>query len=302
MRYLIKLLTVTLTVSFLSMANAADNPNILVMGEDADKDTIPRSSRVFKRVVTALQNQMNDNSFNVYDETYVTLDNFTQGRVRRTDAELFDIARSVKRPPIDVVVSFSIYASAQKKSYTTKVKARIEGRMINAKTGKFLGAFEVDSGKFWNAPNDCTRECILEIVGDKARVLGNDLGSVLAEKLDWLVEGGSSTGGERSSTNGLVTDYYLVFDGFSAEDFLDIEEYLVIFSGYESHRPTEQRHTRTEVQYKSSIGTAKLNRNLKKMLGELDMRATINFEGNTYTMKRISLRGERRKPNSSEGW
>lgn len=133
-------------------------------------------------------------------------------------------------------------------------------------------------------------------------MLGNDLGSVLAEKLDWLVDGGSSSGSERSSTNGLVTDYYLVFDGFTAEDFLDIEEYLVIFSGYESHRPTEQRHTRTEVQYKSSIGTAKLNRNLKKMLGELDMRATINFEGNTYTMKRISLRGERRKPNSSEGW
>ena len=304
MRHLFRTLAFTLTLGFLAVpAHAADNPNILVMGEDADEDTVPRNSRVFKRVLTALQGQMDYYSFNVYDETYVTMDNFTQGRVRRTDEELYDIARSVKRPPIDAVVVFSIYASAQQKSYTTKVKARIEGRIINAKSGKFMGNFEVNSGQFWNAPNDCNRECILEVVGDKARILGDELGSVLAEKLDWLVQGGSSNNGrDRSGTNGMVTDYYLVFDGFSAEDYMDIEEYLVIFSGYDSHRPAEQRHTRTEVLYRSSIGSAKLNRNLNKMLGELDMRATVNVEGNTYTLKRISLRGEKRKPAANEGW
>lgn len=304
MRHLLKTLALTLTLGLCAVpATAADNPNLLVMGEDADEDSVPRNSRVFKRVVNALQSQMNYYSFDVYDETYVTMDNFTQGRVRRTDAELYDIARSVKRPPIDVVVVFTMYASAQKKDYTTKVKARIEGRMINAKTGKFVDNFEVDSGKFWNAPNECNRECILETVGDKAKILGDELGSVLAEKLDWLVESnGSGSGKDRSATNGMVTDYYLVFDGFSAEDFMDIEEYLVIFSGYDSHRPTEQRHTRTEVMYRSSIGTAKLSRNLKKMLGELDMRATVTFEGNTYTLKRITRRGENRKPSEDDGW
>lgn len=303
MRLLLTTILVTLTLGFFTPVEAADNPNLLVMGEDADKDTVPRNSRVFKRVITALQSQMSNESFNVYDETVITLDSFTQGRVRRTDAELFDIARSIKRPPIDVVIGFSIYASAQKKSYTTKVSARIEGRMINAKTGQFLDSFEVDSGQFWNAPNDCNRECILEVVGDKTKILANDLGAVLAEKLAFMVDGGSSNNGmDRPGTNGMLTDYYLVFDGFSAEDFMDIEEYLVIFSGYDIHRPVEQRHTRTEVQYKSSIGTAKLSRNLKKMLGELDMRATVNFEGNTYTIKRISLRGERRTPKANDGW
>ncbi len=302
MRLLLTTILVTLTLGLLTPVQAADNPNLLVMGEDADKDTVPRNSRVFNRVITALQSQMSNESFNVYDETVITLDSFTQGRVRRTDAELFDIARSIKRPPIDVVIGFSIYASAQKKSYTTKVSARIEGRMINAKTGQFLDSFEVDSGQFWNAPTNCNRECILEVVGGKAKVLANDLGAVLAEKLAWMVDGGSSVGSDRPGTNGMLTDYYLVFDGFSAEDFMDIEEYLVIFSGYDIHRPVEQRHTRTEVQYKSSIGTAKLSRNLKKMLGELDMRATVNFEGNTYTIKRISLRGERRTPKANDGW
>lgn len=301
MRQIINTLALTLALAISLPLHAADNPNLLVMGEDADEDTVPRDSRVFKRVIMALSNQMHE-IFDVYDETAITLDNFVQGRVRRTDGEIIDIARSVKRPPIDVAVIFSIYASAQQKSYTTKVKARIEGRLLNVKTGKFLGNFEVDSGQFWNAPSDCNRECILEIVGDKTTILGNDLGAVLAEKLAWMVDGGSAVGMDRPGSNQMVTDYYLIFDGFSAEDFMEIEEYLVIFSGYESHRPTEQRHTRTDIMYRSSIASAKLNRNLKKMLGELDMRATLNFEGNTFTMKRISLRGKNTKPKSSEGW
>ncbi|MBU2978216.1 hypothetical protein [Alteromonas sp. C1M14] len=304
MHHLFKTLAFALTFGLLSVpVYAADNPNLLVMGEDADEDSVPRNSRVFKRVVYALQGQMNYYSFDVYDETYVTMDNFTQGRVRRSDGELFDIARSVKRPPIDVVVVFTMYASAQQQEHTTKVKARITGRMINAKSGKFIDTFEVDSGQFWNAPTECSRECILEVVGDKAKILADELGAVLAEKLDWLVEGHMAENGQdRSATNDMITDYYLVFDGFSAEDFMDIEEYLVIFSGYKSHRPTEQRHTRSEVLYRSSIGTAKLSRNLKKMLGELDMRATTTFEGNTFTIKRILRRGEKRKPTEDGGW
>ena len=302
MRRIFSLLAMTLTLGLANPIYAADNPNLLVVGEDSDTDTVPRNSRVFKRVVTALQSQLNENSFNVYDETAITLYNFDQDRTRRTDQELLDIGKSVKRPPIDVMVIFSIYASAQDKGYTTKVKSRIEGRLIDVKGGKFLGAFEVDSGKLWNAPTKCNRECILEVVGDKSRILANDLGAVLSEKLAWLVDGGEQHGMDRSGTNSMIMDYNLIFDGFSAEDFMDIEEYLVIFSGYDSHRPTEVRHTRSEVLYRSSIGTAKLNRNLKKMLAELDLRGVITFEGNEFKVTKISLRGKKKKPVDDGGW
>ena len=71
MRHLFRTLAFTLTLGFLAVpAHAADNPNILVMGEDADEDTVPRNSRVFKRVLTALQGQMDYYSFNVYDLRY----------------------------------------------------------------------------------------------------------------------------------------------------------------------------------------------------------------------------------------
>ena len=195
---------------------AADNPNILILGEDADRDSVPRNSRVFRRVLDALSNQLNEQGFNVYDETAVTLDDFAQGRARRTDAEIIDIARLVKRPPIDVAVIFQIYASANQLAYTTKIKTRITGRLLNARTGQRFDSFEVESPAEWTGPRDCPRECLLEVVGGKARILANHLGAVLTEKLAYLAERGDTAVGRDGS--GLRNAYNLVFDGFNERD------------------------------------------------------------------------------------
>jgi len=302
MHNILRLFLITITIGLVMPVQGADNPNILVMGQDDDEDAVPRNNQVFDRVVGSLSNQMHDYSFDVYDETAITLDNFEQGRTRRTDAELIDIARSVKLPPIDVAVIFSIYTATIKENYTTKIKARIEGRLLNVQTGKRLGNFEVDSGKYWNAPASCDQACILAVVGDKSYVLANDLGAVLAEKLAWMVDGNSNQAQDRPATNSMVTDYNLIFDGFSAEEFSEIEEYLVVFSGYQSHRLIEASYTRTAVWYKSAIGTAKFNRNLRKMLAELNLRATINFERNSFTVRKISLRGKNGPPKADGNW
>lgn len=296
-------LLIILLSSLLLTAQAADSPNLLILGTDADKNSVPRDSRVFRQVLATLSNQMNNYSFDVYDETVITLDSFEQGRSRRSDAEIIDIARSVQRPPIDIAVIFSIFVSARDEAYTTKVKANIQGRLLNVKTGKGLGSFAVDSGQFWNAPNDCPRQCLLNVVGDKAHVLANDLGAVLAEKLSWMLDGGQNAGAmERPGENAMVTEYDLVFDGFSPAEYSQMEEYLVIFSGYHSHRPVEVRHTRSEIWYKSAIATAKLNRNIHKMLGELALRGSIGFSGNTFTIKKITFRGQNQSQIKQGDW
>ena len=279
-------------------AFAGDTPNLLVMGEDADKDTVPRNSRVFKRVLDALNEEMHNAGFNMYDETAVTLGDYAQGRTRRTDAEIIDIARSIRRPPIDVAVIFQIYASAKQLDYTTEVKVRISGRMLNVKTGQRLGNFEVNTPQDLNAEPKCSRDCILETVGDNSKMIAADLGAVLAEKLDWMVNGDAS--GEAGGDSQLPMAFNLIFDGFTPEDMLSIEEYLVIFSGYKSHRPVYSSQRRSEIWYESTIKSAKLNRNLQKMLAELDLRGMVQFSGNTYTVKKITRRNEHKKPVSSD--
>jgi len=304
MNWLLKIVVLSLTLSMCTYASysyAADSVNLLIMIEDADKDSIPRDSRINKRVHASISQQLNHIA-DVYDETSITLDSFKQGRVRRSDAELLDIARSITRPPIDIVVVFSTYASVNISEYAKKVRARIEGRMLNTKSGQFLDNFEVQSPKSWAVPYACDKQtCMLEEIGDEAKVLGDELGLILAEKLNWLLNP-DSTDDNAHSAVAMFNDYYLEFDGFSAQDMLNIEEYLLVFSGYISHRPTQQRHTRTTLLYRSTIDTAKLSRNIIKLLEELNMRATLNFEGNAFSLKRITLRGENPTRDIADGW
>lgn len=269
-------------------AYAGEQPNILIMGEDADKDTVPRNSRVFKRVLDPLSNKLQHEGFKVYDETAITLDNFKQGRVRRTDAEIIDIARSIKNPPIDVATIFSIYASANNLSYTTRIKVRIAGRLLNVRSGERLGNYEVDLPDHINAPANCNRECILEAVGKHAGELAKDLGVVLAKKLDALSPAGGGPGViESSSKTGLSNAYSLTFSDFSPKEINSIEEYLVAFKGYKHHRPTGISLTTNKYWYETNSEAARLNRNLRRMVEFLGVEARVTYSGNKFTVEKI---------------
>src|SRR5712691_6646156 len=131
-----------------SAAVAGEHPNLLVVSEDADQDTVPRGSRIFNRVLAALTNDMSELGFKVYDETAVGMDITKPGRVRRADAELISIAQRIPQPPIDAIVAYQIYASVQQNAYSDikELRVRIPGRMIQVQTGKALGNFEVAVG------------------------------------------------------------------------------------------------------------------------------------------------------------
>ncbi len=288
-------IVMALAFGFTAPASAGEEPNILIMGEDGDKDAVPRNNRVFKRVLDALANEMDLEGFNVYDEVAVTLDDFSQGRVRRTDAEITDIARSVKNPPIDVAVIYSIYASAQETSYALKIRTRVTGRLLNVRSGKRLGNFEVELPQTDNAPTNCTRECILETVGKNAKMLAQDLGVVLAMKLDHLApaKGGSSIAKDGDDPAGLSTAYSLVFSNFTPDEINQIEEYMVAFSGYRHHRPVTSSLRTNEYWYETDSESARLNRNFRLMLDLMETDGRVVFSGSQFTIEKLRERKER---------
>ena len=272
---------------------AGEQPNVLVMGEDADRDTVPCSNRIFVRALRALTEEMHLKGFDTYDETAVTLNDFVQGRCRRTDAEVIDISRSITRPPIDVVTLFSIYASAEELSYTTKIDVRVTGRMLHVPNGRHLGTFEVELAEPANAPKDCDRECLLEEVGDETRYLARELGAVLALKLDALSPtaenvAGTSTVRVDAGEAGLAAAYPLVFEGFTPEEINDIEEYFVAFQGYEHHRPIRCGVRICEYWYETRSDTARLKRNLTKMLDYLGVTGRIDSTASRFTVQKIA--------------
>ena len=278
--------------SYPTTGKTAEKPNILIMGEDADKDTVPRKSRVFNRVFNALSNELHNEGFNVFDEVALTMDDFSQGRTRRSNVEIIDIARSVKKVPIDVAVIFMIYAKPDRSSsYTTKIRTRVEGRMLNVKSGQRIGNFEVELPQPDNAPKDCDRECILEVVGKNSKLLAQDLGAVLSEKLAYMGET-NNTGNAAASggSDAMATGYSLVLNGFSYEELDGAEEYMVAFEGYSHHRPVRASKRNAEYWYETTSDEARLNRNLRKMLGRLGIGGRITFAGNTFTVQKIGVR------------
>lgn len=283
-------------------AGAADKPNILVMGEDAKEPggsgmqiiVVPRDNRVFKQVLEAVSDQLNLEGFDVYDERVVTLDDFKQDRHGRTDDELFDIARSVKHPPIDTVVVFTVYAGTRKLSYANNVYTRIAGRALNAKTGLKLASFEVTSPREWMAAPDCERDCLLEVIGRNAKALADDLGAVLARRLVMAYyDNREPVAAAGPGASAMPTAYALVFGGFTPEDISGVEEYLAAFGGYKGHRPVRSSMRHNEYWYETTSDSARMNRNLRLMLERLGAEGRVTFSGNTFTVEKIAHRKAR---------
>ena len=315
--YIVALGIFTFLTPLLSTATAAELPNLMIMGEDGDMDAIPRDSRVFRRVLNELAGELNTDGFDVYDETAVTLDDFAQGRSRRSDAELIDIARSVTRPPIDVVILFDVYASAERLDYTTKVRTRLSGRLLDVHSGRRMGNFEVSSPRNFRAPVNCNRECILETVGDNARLLARDMADVLIQKLADEVEYGydddryddrydddddyrsSSTKdlARRSSHDGCrgrVQDVFLRFENFTEQEMLDMEDVILAkFSCYIDHRPAVSHGRSHEYAYKTRLHTGKLKRNLVRALEYLGMSGRVRYQGKEFTVAKVNKRRSR---------
>jgi hypothetical protein len=268
------------------------------MGEDADQDTVARSSRIFNRVTRALETEFQAEGFKVYDETAVSMSVTNPQRVRRTDAELITIAQRIQNTPIDAIVVFQIYASSEKNAFADimDLRVRISGRLLNAKTGQALANYEIAYGPndLPPLPPECSRDCILEHVGDQAQRIAADVGSVLTVHLDHLSPTALaapevSSEPTISTCVGLDTAYTLTFRGFEVGETSTIEKYLASFSGYQHLRPMQVGTRETSYWYETCSDTARLNRNLRLMMEQMGVEVRLGMVQNRFEIDKIRL-------------
>jgi hypothetical protein len=290
-------------LSWATTAIADEQPNILIMGEDADLDTVPRGSRIFNRVLRALETEIQALGFRVYDETAVTMDITNVNRVRRSDAELIVIAQRVPNVPIDVVAVFEIYASVEDNAYADiqDLRVRIPGRLLNVATGQALANYEVsyEPGELPPLPPNCDRDCVLEHVGDQAQRVAADLGAVLATYLDYLspapedanviTQSDPDKEEDASNCEAMMTAYTITFRNFEPEQIDLIEEYLASFSGYDHHRPTQSSASETTYWYETCSATARLQRNLRMMIENMGIEARMDLVNNRIEIDRLRM-------------
>jgi hypothetical protein len=279
------------TILFTGQALATDLPRVLIVGEDADQDTIPRDSRVFKRVLNGIANTMINQGFDVKDETALTHETHTQGRTRRDDAELIEIAKDTG---IDILCIFSIYPNAHSRTSSLKVTTRIEGRLLSVNDGSRLGNFEHEPQQEQLVPKPYSRDDILEAVGKLAKIIGEEVGDYLATRLSNY---------ESQPGGGRLQEWTLIFDGFTLDEITEMEKILAIFTGYDSHRPKSnsvKTNLHHEYWYKSSIDSAKMEQNMHKLLKKFNHDGRIYMNGLEVSVKKAPKPIQKRTQQDSE--
>jgi hypothetical protein len=300
---------VAAAATFSAPAVRADQPTLAVVSEDADTDTVPRNSRIFNRVLLALAEELNLRHYTVVDEKIAGMEISTPDRVRRRDTELIDIARALRRPLVDAIVVFQIYASTRPSLNSDIVRAqvRIPARMIDVRSGRLLGAFEISDLDLPALPRRCDRECLLEVMGDNARIIAHDLGIALAQKLDaWTVPPGPGPVAGLGPDPALIgrgppgpgpgpgcnfsTAYSITFEGFSPQEITEVEDFLSRQPCYEHLRIVSAQGARAEYWYETSTLAAVLNHDIRVKLDEMGLPNQIQFAGSTMRIVKIGTR------------
>lgn len=288
------------TAAFVSgSAFAAQKANVLVMGDGAavpgrDTVVVARDTPVFKTVLETLSEELAREGFAVYDERAVTLDRFKQDRRGRGEAELIDIARTINSPAMDAVLIFTVTAGARELAYTTNVSTRVTARLINARTGQKIAAVEAALSPGAKAPSGCTGNCLISHIGANARDLASEFGAELALKLAAATPSQETLVAALAPTplKASPPGYKLVFAGFTIDDLAGVEEYLVAFKGYRTHRTLAAGGEGAAYWYESDGGRANLEHNLRMMVERLGATAEIaaSSADNTITLTKNPTR------------
>lgn len=228
-----KLIQLIILYTFLSVivqANAhSTSLSMVVIGEDSDKNAVKRSSEIYKRVVTELQQSLIDKKIYVVDEDMISARlgfNYSENRNKQDLIKALSIANSTNdaRVRSRFGVVFAIFPNIQEMSVTKKISVRLRGQIFDLRNQRALSSFEVKSQKFISIPKDpsiCNDLCEEEKIGDLSISLSSNLGSTLIEKLEGLIAAEDEktvANKKESSKEPLINTYTVVFINITKEN------------------------------------------------------------------------------------
>jgi hypothetical protein len=305
-----KLTVLLLATSFLfACANtqpicSKNNLSILIIGENSAINSVHYNGQVFNRVSATLASNLGGKGYRTITSDQLIQnypEYFQRETIEHKDKTLIDLVRSLKGPQVDVIAVVSITAQTEEKEFHTNITSGMDVRLLDVKAGKKISAFAIDSEQKTSIRPNCKDQCLQQAIVDNARDITLEVAVVTKEKLACA---GRSNAGFDNSAGGFSTSYSIVLDGFTTAEAHQLEGYLEDFSGYENHRVTYAGARRAEYWYTTTMKSAVLNRNIYQALELMDTRGLVQFSGNTYTVKKISLRGKQStsKPINKNDW
>jgi hypothetical protein len=238
-------------------AHAQAGEKVIVMGEDSDPTSFPRSSSVFERVLASLNEQMARANLRMVDEEMLAADLGWQIVDRRSKHDLVEAAKAANASPSGhhrsrLLALFRIHATKELTRQHTVVRTTISAELYDLHTNQFLGSHEVRTQPYL-AAYGCNLACVEQTIGGRAVEIANDIGYVLRQKVRALAPEDSPTWA------GPVTSYAVTLRDLDATDAARIEHVMATdFPGYVGHDILERTPSVVRLDYVSRARLAKL--------------------------------------------
>lgn len=175
------------------LCSAGEKPiTMVIVGDDSDKNAAKRSSEVYKRVVTELQQSLINKNIYVVDEDMIAAKfgfEYSQNRDKQQLIKALSLANSSSdaRVKSRFGVIFAIYPNVQEMSITRKLSARLRGQIYDLRNLRALSSFEIKARETITLPKNpsmCNELCVEEKIGDMSVSLSTDLGATLIDKFN----------------------------------------------------------------------------------------------------------------------
>lgn len=230
----------------------AQNPGwrLMVLAEDQDPNSVKRSSDIFHRVISEIQEQFARDEVIVLDEGFLAGKTAWEIRDRRPRHEMVQVldlicAQGVASQCPRAMTLLKIRAIGEDYGGVTKVTVRVSGDVFDRQTAQFLGSWEAPKMAF-PAASGCKGVCIEEVVGDHARDIALSVGKVLRDKTaryneaakvsssQTLSKAGTSApvkgAGEKvagaANEQGLLNQYTINFRNFTRSEIVEMTEIM----------------------------------------------------------------------------
>ncbi len=93
---------------------------------------------------------------------------------------------------------------------------------------------------------------------------------------------------EVQQRGGLLRQFEIILQNFDRSDVTEILDIMAGYPGYRSLRPIEELERHVAIWYETMDGVANLRRSLSIMLNDLGFRVHMTFEGNVFTIRRLT--------------
>ena len=285
--------------------NASTNIPVLVLIEDEDENTVRRSSDIYKRVVAEVRRSLQFAGFRTLDEESIFADlGWTDAMPeRRSRLQLVDTVKLIRQEHdaashVRVWAAIRIHAKflKQKPGQFARVQTRIDAELYDAQTNQFLDGD--DDVEVYLAPRSCVsdRLCVSELVGEKAREIGSNLGTILAIMLERHAP--PPVAGRPGSGAAMVTTYSLELHHFEPREALTIVGVMRDeFPGYMDVQNLSTEAAVRKYSYKTTASAGKLEEWLYILLEDMNFHVgreiLIEIDGGFIKVEKYSYNPRR---------